>query len=114
MNPKEIAESLTQASQRYSVRDLDVMAILYGASLEVAKLVPKYRPPQPSDDGKWCFLEELPSDAPPTLVQSYRPMKYCDESRAYEPDFESTRWRFWTAAGWRELTKGVWPCERPE
>ena len=109
MNAKGIAESLTQASQRYSVRDLDVMAILYGASLEVAKLVPKYRPPQPSDDGKWCFLEELPSDAPPTLVNRVGFTGEDEQGR-----FRRTEWMFWTVAGWRELTKGVWPCERPE
>lgn len=64
---------------------------------------PKYRPPQPSDDGRWCFLEELPSDAPPTLVR--KRLTAANLSPIYE---------FWTVAGWRELTGGVWPCERPE
>ena len=113
MNAKELAELMRREAE-ISSKSYKQM-ILRSTARDIEKhLTPRYRPPQPSDDGKWCFLEELPSDAPPTLVQSYRPMKYCDESRAYEPDFESTRWRFWTAAGWRELTKGVWPCERPE
>ena len=115
MNAKEIAGKVRTSQDIARLASIHEMADVFESIAEqVESLVPKYRPPQPSDDGKWCFLEELPSDAPPTLVQSYRPMKYCDESRAYEPDFESTRWRFWTAAGWRELTKGVWPCERPE
>ena len=109
MNAKELAKSLKQASQRYSVRDIEVMAILYGASLEVLKLIPCYRDPRPEDDGKWCFLEELPSDAPPTLV------RVRGEWIPSTSGFSWThRWQFWTVAGWRELTKGVCPCERPE
>ena len=65
---------------------------------------PRYRPPQPSDDGHYCFLEELPSDAPPTLVRI----------EPYIHDYPPHVWQYWTVAGWRELTKGVWPCERPE
>ena len=66
---------------------------------------PKYRPPQPSDDGKYCFLEELPSDAPPTLVRVVSQIVDCDA--------QLLAYQFWTTAGWRELTGKVWPCERP-
>ena len=76
---------------------------------------PKYRPPRPSDDGRWCFLEELPSDAPPTLVRSYKPLRYAPEIGAFEVAMDAEYvWQYWTVAGWRELTKGIWPCERPE
>lgn len=71
---------------------------------KLRQLIPTYRQPQPSDDGKWCYLEELPDDAPPTLVRSVPCLGEVDPS-----EFE-----YWTVAGWRELTKGVWPCERPE
>lgn len=72
-------------------------------------MYPRYRPPQPSDDGRWCFLEELPSDAPPTLVV-VRNVTCVDDQGYYRRD----EWQYWTLAGRRELTGGVWPCERPE
>ena len=70
---------------------------------------PRYRPPQPSDDGRWCFLEELPSDAPPTLVRLNGEWVPTAGGHSW-----THSWQYWTVAGWRELTGNVWPCERPE
>lgn len=108
---KEIVDKLRESG------DVAAMAKQYGLSevfetiaKEVESLIPKYRPPQPSDDGRYCYLEELSSDAPPTLVRHKRIVLHDQFAGTLEGDV----WQFWTVAGWRELTKGVWPCERPE
>ncbi len=110
MNAKELAEKIrTDANGVESLRWAVAGAYLRDVANAVEELIPKYRPPQPSDDGKYCYLEELPDDAPPTLVKCVEVTGEDEQGR-----FRRTEWMFWTVAGWRELTKGVWPCERPE
>ena len=104
MNAKELSESYRKDASDCEQAGKMFWADVYNTVAdEFGSLVPEYRPPQPSDDGKRCFLEELPSDAPPTLVR--KRLTAANLSPIYE---------FWTVAGWRELKKGVWPCERPE
>ena len=112
MNAKEIADKLRTSQQIARLASIHEMADVFESVAEqVESLVPRYRPPQPSDDGRYCFLEELPSDAPPTLVQ-LRTIAVKDDT-GLRRKLEK-QWQYWTLAGWRELNKGVWPCERPE
>lgn len=105
MNAKELADSFRRdADSAERIRGSIAPSYLFAMATYVEKLHPRFRPPQPSDDGQYCFLEELPSDAPPTLVRI----------EPYIHDYPPHVWQYWTVAGWRELTKGVWPCERPE
>lgn len=62
---------------------------------------PTYRPPQPSDDGKRCFLE-IYKNAPARLYEIRR--------------VDGGRWEYFSeyACCWYVFTGGVWPCERPE
>ena len=104
MNAKELAELMRREAE-ISSKSYKQM-ILRSTARDIEKhLTPRYRPPQPSDDGKYCFLEELPSDAPPTLVRVVSQIVDCDA--------QLLAYQFWTTAGWRELTGKVWPCERP-
>ncbi len=77
-------------------------AVILNESAERLKaLIPRYRPPQPSDDGKWCLLELYKNDLP----KLYKIVQYDDGSWWYS---ESPRIK-------RSLLTGnVWPCERPE
>ena len=105
VNAKELSDQLRRDADHIESFHGAVNPTYLRAMADVAEmLVPKYRPPQPSDDGRYCFLEELPSDAPPTLVRI----------EPYIHDYPPHVWQYWTVAGWRELTQGVWPCERPE
>ena len=106
MNAKEIADKVRTSQQIARLASIHEMADVFESIAEqVELLVPRYRPPQPSDDGKWCFIEDLPSDAPPTLVRVVSQIVDCDA--------QLLAYQFWTTAGWRELTGKVWPCERP-
>ena len=110
MNAKEIADKLRTSQQIARLASIHEMADVFESIAEqVELLVPRYRPPQPSDDGRWCFLEELPSDAPPTLVRLNGEWVPTAGGHSW-----THSWQYWTVAGWRELIKGVWPCERPE
>ena len=112
MNAKELSDQLRRDADHIESFHGAVKPSYLRAMADVAELlVPKYRPPQPSDDGRYCFLEELPSDAPPTRVQ-LRTIAVKDDEGLWRK--LKKQWQFWTVAGWRELTKGVWPCERPE
>lgn len=103
MNAKELAEICDQIDDIAIECDMGGMkrtaAVLDSISSRLAALIPAYHPPRPEDDGKYCYLEELPSDAPPTLVRCV-----------------PHNWVYWTVAGWRDLKlgKGIWPCERPD
>jgi len=100
VNAKELAEKLrTDAKAMDNLRMSASASYLLDVAEAVEQLIPKYREPRPEDDGKYCYLEELPSDAPPTLVRCV-----------------PHNWVYWTVAGWRDLKlgKGIWPCERPE
>lgn len=71
---------------------------------------PQWREPQPSDHGKYAFIESLPSDAPPMLLRSKgevkMPVQGVDCTR-------SLGWQYWTTAGWVDLKTRVCVCERP-
>ena len=104
MNAKEIAGKIRTSQDIARLASIHEMADVFESIAEqVESLIPKYRPPQPSDDGRWCFIEELPGDAPLTLVKQLG-----------NPAWQYSCWFFWTVEGWRQLTGKIWPCERPE
>lgn len=108
MNAKELAELMRRQAEISSKSYKQTILRITARDIE-KHLVPRYRPPQPSDSGRYCFLEELPSDAPPTLVQLNGEWVPTAGGHSW-----THSWQYWTVAGWRELIKGVWPCERPE
>lgn len=76
---------------------------------------PTWRQPQPSDAGKYAFIESLPSDAPPALLRAFKPLKWDELIDAFQCDMNAPlRWQYWTVAGWADLTGTVCVCERPE
>ena len=102
MNAKELADMLRRDADHIESFHGAVNPSYLRAMAGVAELlVPKYRPPQPSDDGKWCFLEEFHDELP----NLYKIVQHDDGSWWYS---ESPRIK-------RSLLTGnVWPCERPE
>ena len=67
MNAKELA-NLMRKEAEISSKAYQQM-ILRRTARDIEKyIVPHYRPPQPSDDGKWCFLEQF-SDLAPCLCK---------------------------------------------
>jgi len=98
---KELADSLEEAAKRYQVRDIAAMSVMYAAAIEVRKLIPAYRPPQPSDDGKHCWLEQYHGDP------DYGPMQL---------NFLNGKWEAWDVETeqYLDVTGNIWPCERPE
>lgn len=100
MNAKELA-NLMRKEAEISSKAYQQM-ILRRTARDIEKyIVPHHRPPQPSDDGKWCFLEQF-SDLAPCL---YKIVQHDDGM-----------WWCWPLVGNKKfrLTGGVWPCERPE
>lgn len=105
MNAKELADVIDV------VESISGQAELYGHEVaaervceaveKLKKLIPRYRPPQPSDDGKWCFLEEFHDELP----NLYKIVQHDDGSWWYASHPRIRR---------SPLAKGVWPCERPE
>ena len=101
MNAKEIADKLRTSQQIARLASIHEMADVFESIAEqVELLVPRYRPPQPSDDGKWCYVEQLPDFKGPHQI------------------FANSTGEYWfddvTAGEIKIVTKGVWPCERPE
>ena len=67
------------------------------------------------DEGKYAFLSHLPDDAPPSLLRSFRPLKWSTLIDAYEVDNNAEyRWQYWTVGGWADVQGMVCVCERPE
>lgn len=102
MNAKELVDTLR--------RDADHIEIFHGAvnptylrvMADVAELlVPKYRPPQPSDDGRYCFLEKFHKQ------RDCRPLYVA---------LRDGKWQWYSEllVRWFDFDCGVWPCERPE
>ena len=99
MNAKELAELMRREAE-ISSKSYKQM-ILRSTARDIEKhLTPRYRPPQPSDDGKWCYVEQLPDFKGPHQI------------------FANSTGEYWfddvTAGEIKIVTKGVWPCERPE
>lgn len=91
---KELAVLIAKARDYDNCNDTDIDRLCDGAE----QLIPKYRPPQPSDDGKWCWIEHPP-----------------EQQRPYEIRLIYGTWKWFSfVLGWRELKGNVWPCERPE
>lgn len=102
MNAKELADMLRRDADHIERFHGAVKPSYMQAMADVVELlVPKYRPPQPSDHGKWCFLEEFHDELP----NLYKIVQHDDGSWWYESHPRIRR---------SPLTGGVWPCERPE
>lgn len=61
---------------------------------------PEWRDPKLEDAGKYAFIEQLPSNAPPALL-----IVFCNPDGCF--------WRYWTTTGWAVLTGRVCVFERP-
>lgn len=78
-------------------------------------MTPHWRAPREGDDGKYAFIRELPDDAPPTLLRSYKALPWSVLSDAFRLDADAPRkWQYWTVAGWADVRGDVCVCERPE
>ena len=102
MNAKELAESYREDAKQCREDGRTFWADTFDTVAgEFDQLVPRYRPPQPSDDGRWCFLEHI-SNVNPRPFQVRRGV--------------SGEWLYRSSSSqnWYPLTGGVWPCERPE
>ena len=102
MNAKELVDQLRRdaghiESFHGAVKPLYLKAIADATEL----LVPKYRPPQPSDDGRYCFLEKFHKQ------RDCRPLYIA---------LRDGKWQWYSEllVRWLEFDGGVWPCERPE
>jgi hypothetical protein len=73
-----------------------------------------WRDPRPEDHGKYAFIGSLPEDAPPSLLRSYKPLKWDATQLMYAVQMTEVKWQYWTTAGWVDLTSRVCVCERPE
>ncbi len=105
MNAKELVDIIDV------VESISGQAELYGHEVaaervceavdKLKQLVPRYRPPQPSDDGRYCFLEKFHKQ------RDCRPLYVA---------LRDGKWQWYSEVlvRWLEFDGGVWPCERPE
>jgi len=83
------------------------------AELQRLKADRGWRDPRPEDHGKYAFIGSLPEDAPPSLLRSYKPLKWDATQLVYAVQMTEVKWQYWTTAGWVDLTSRVCVCERP-
>lgn len=65
------------------------------------QIKPRYRHPQPSDSGKYCYLEKFHKQ------RDCRPLYVA---------LRDGKWQWYSEllVRWFDFDGGVWPCERPE
>lgn len=73
----------------------------------------KWTEPRPEHSGMYAYVEQLPNDAPPVKLRSYRPIRINYVGWVLDTTVPVV-WEYWTVAGWATLTSRVCICERPE